>query len=94
MYLGYRRFVPRVEDICTKGRVQSVSNIQIFKYIREYSPQIRFIIVFAVKYFTNYIYICQRFRFRKIFVFVFVQKKLYSLHSGFNPGMVTHIRLG
>ena len=48
--------------------------IQTFIYICEYSSQIIFIFLFAVKYFTNNIdiYICQRFGFIMIFVFIFV----------------------
>ena len=41
----------------------------------------------------NNIHNCIRliFIFRIIFIFVFVQKKLYLLHSGFDPGRVTNI---
>ena len=68
---------------------QIVANIQIFRYICEYSLQTIFIFLFAVKYFTNIIHvpICKIFGFQKIFIFI--QKNLYLLHSLFESGRVT-----
>ena len=41
-----------------------------------------------------HIFICQRFTFQILFVFLFFQKNIYSLHSGFDSGRVTTRVLG
>ena len=71
----------------------SVAAIQIFKYTCEYFSPIIFLFVFAVKYSKNniFIFIQLRFRFWIIFVLVFVQKKIYLLHSGVDPGRGTKV---
>ena len=54
---------------------QSVVNIQIFKYIWEYSLKIIFIFVFAVKTITINIHIHSRLGIWILYIFVFVQDK-------------------